>query len=252
MSAQVQRALTRLACAGAVLAPVGEGVFGVLPRGDRRRRPLAKIVATDVRALQAEGILEQHGSNGFTLSDAGRARLRREGALRDGALRDEAFLAQHAPLIARAAIDADGDVRAVRGIALSTVIARLAALRDASDKPWLTGAEIAAAQTLRADWQAAQSGLTRGSDWSAPPMGGGARGPGNVQERAQAARCDARRRLADALDGLAQPLRRVVERVCLREDGLEALERAEGWPARSGKLALKLGLAQLAQALGRR
>jgi Domain of unknown function (DUF6456) len=32
----------------------------------------------------------------------------------------------------------------------------------------------------------------------------------------------------------------------LHEEGLEALERSEGWPARSGKIALKLGLAQLA------
>ncbi len=63
--------------------------------------------------------------------------------------------------------------------------------------------------------------------------------------------CDARRRVAVALDGLAPPLRRVVERVCLREEGLEALERSEGWPARSGKIALKLGLAQLAALQGR-
>lgn len=61
-----------------------------------------------------------------------------------------------------------------------------------------------------------------------------------------ARRCDARRRSADALAKLAEPLRRVVERVCLYEEGLEALERSEGWPARSAKLALKLGLAQLA------
>jgi hypothetical protein len=61
-----------------------------------------------------------------------------------------------------------------------------------------------------------------------------------------AAQCDARQRVADALGRLAAPLRAVVERVCLREEGLEALERAEAWPARSGKLALKLALAQLA------
>ncbi len=77
-------------------------------------------------------------------------------------------------------------------------------------------------------------------------MGAAARGPGNAQEMAMAKRCDARRRVGDALARLAQPLRRIVERVCLFEEGLEALERAEGWPARSGKLALKLGLAQLA------
>jgi hypothetical protein len=58
--------------------------------------------------------------------------------------------------------------------------------------------------------------------------------------------CDARRMVEDALNGLAQPLRRAVERVCLWEEGIETLERGEGWPARSGKIALKLGLAQLA------
>ena len=73
----------------------------MLPRGDRRRRPLAKIVATDVRALQAEGILEQHGSNGFTLSDAGRAFAARGGLYETGLYEMRAFLAQHAPLIAR-------------------------------------------------------------------------------------------------------------------------------------------------------
>ena len=62
-----------------------------------------------------------------------------------------------------------------------------------------------------------------------------------------AARCDARRRVSDALAKLAGPLRSVVERVVLREEGLEALERAEAWPTRSGKIALKLALAQLAE-----
>ncbi len=36
----------------------------------------------------------------------------------------------------------------------------------------------------------------------------------------------------------------------LHEEGLEAIERAENWPPRSGKIALKLGLAQLAQQRG--
>lgn len=47
--------------------------------------------------------------------------------------------------------------------------------------------------------------------------------------------------MAGALDRLAPPLRRVLERVCLHKDGLEALERAEAWPSRPGKVALKLG-----------
>jgi hypothetical protein len=52
-----------------------------------------------------------------------------------------------------------------------------------------------------------------------------------------------------ALDALAPQLRRVVERVVLHEEGVESIERQEGWPTRSGKIGLKLALAQLAVAL---
>jgi DNA-directed RNA polymerase specialized sigma24 family protein len=126
---------------------------------------------------------------------------------------------------------------------------RLANLRDVNGAAWLSQAELAAANRLRADWAQSEIGALRGSDWMAAPMGSTLRGPGNAQEAAMARRCDARRRVADALTQLAPPLRRVVERIVLYEHGLEALERAEGWPVRSGKLALKLGLAQLAAVL---
>ena len=78
----------------------------------------------------------------------------------------------------------------------------------------------------------------RGADWRA----GAAQRIG--------AQCDARRRVARALPALAPQLRRAVEMACLREGGLETLERTEGWPARSGNLALKLALAQLATRRG--
>jgi len=55
--------------------------------------------------------------------------------------------------------------------------------------------------------------------------------------------------VADALDSLAPALRRVVERACLSEEGLEEMERGEAWPARSAKVALKMALSQLARAM---
>jgi hypothetical protein len=242
--ASVERALARLAVPGAVLAPDRSGGFAVFAGGDRRRRPLARLSAPQVRALEAEGAITPLPlGGGFALHDAGRARVRRQVAAPG-----EAFAAQHGRIVARAVVDADGDMRRVRGYAPSGVMRRLARLRDAAGAPWLSNAELAAAAQLRSDWEVAQVGQVRGSDWTAPPMASGARGAGSAQERALAARCDARRRLGQALDALAPQLRRVVERVCLHEDGIEALERAEGWPARSGKVALKLGLAQLAAA----
>lgn len=245
MSARnAERALARLAAPGSRLAREREGAgYGVFPGGDRRRRPVVRLAADDVRVLQASGLIEAAESDAYALSAAGRARLIRDAAGAYG------YLAQHAPLETRVVLDADGDERAVRGVVRSVVLRKLSALRDANGAPWLNGAEINAAEMLRSDWDAAQTGLTRGSDWSAPPIGGGGRGASNAQERAMAVRCDARRRMADAWETLAPPLRRVVERVCLHEDGLEALERSEGWPARSGKIALKMGLAQLARTL---
>jgi DNA-directed RNA polymerase specialized sigma24 family protein len=104
---------------------------------------------------------------------------------------------------------------------------------------------MAAATRLRTDWDCAERGLVRGSDWASPPNGATARAT-NGAEAAMVVRCDARRNVDEALAKLAPALRRVVERVCLREQGLEAMERGESWPARSGKVALKLALSQLA------
>jgi hypothetical protein len=63
-----------------------------------------------------------------------------------------------------------------------------------------------------------------------------------------AAGADARQRVERVLTALALPLRKIVERSCLLEQGLEDIEHAERWPARSAKIALKCGLAQLAAA----
>lgn len=237
----IVRAVERLAVRGAVLAPERSGKgFGVFPNGDRRRRPVARLSTIQVRELASSGALLAVEQHTYVISDAGRARLARETALSG-----EAFNAQHGPIIDRAIIDAEGDVQAVRGHDADGVLRRLAALRDGAGRAWLSGAELAAASRVKSDWVRGEIGLVRGSDWSAAPKGGVARGA-EAQGIAMAARCDARRRVTDALAALAAPLRGVVERVCLREEGLEALERAEAWPARSGKLALKLALAQLA------
>jgi len=235
----VERALARLDSGNAVLAPDRGAGFGVFAGGDRRRRPLARLDERAVRALEASGALQKAGDDAFVLSEAGRARVRRERASPG-----EAFQAQHGGIVERPIVEACGAVRTVRGYDRAGAVRRLSALRGANGRAWLTSAELRAAERLRQAWAKSEIGLVRGSDWAAPPKGRSPRG--GAQDAAMAARCDARRELDDMLDKLAPPLRRVVERVCLHEDGVEALERAEGWPSRSGKLALKLGLAQLA------
>lgn len=248
MSGQgVERALYKLAnTPGAVLARANAGGgFGVFPHGDRRRRPLARLSVPEARALEADGILAKgRERDELILSEAGRARM-----TRTAAAPDEAFLAQHAVIEDRAIMRPCGDTRSARAVAATPIIRRLAALKDGREAPWFTQAELAAAAALHADWERGQSGLLRGSDWSAPPLSGAGRGGGNGLEEALARRCDATRRLGDTLDALAAPLRRIVEHVVFRGGGLEALERGEGWPARSAKLGLKMALAQVARSM---
>ncbi len=162
----VARAIGRLA-EGASLAPMPGGVFGVFPRGDRRRRPFAKLPAAMVRRLEAEGVLTRWHSEVFTLSAAG---LRR--AVRETAPEGEGFIAQHQSLEHRAVVDPDGDIRTVRGADPSAALRRLAQLRDGEGKPWLDQRELTAAEVLRRDWEIAQQGLAGGMDLTAAPLGG--------------------------------------------------------------------------------
>ena len=240
MSARiVARALERLAAPRCVLAPDRTGGFGVFPNGNRRRRPVVRVAAADMRELFSSGAIEATGQNTYVLSAAGRARVAREQSAPD-----EAYAAQHQPIIDRPVMGGDGDVRIARGYDTDRLLRRLSLLRDGAGRPWLDGAELTAAARLKADWERGEIGMVRGSDWSAPPKGSTARAGG--MDGVLAAHCDARRRVNDALAKLAAPLRGVVERVVLREEGLDAMERAEAWPTRSGKIALKLALAQLA------
>lgn len=166
MSAAMERAVARLASEGAVLAPTRDGrVFGVFARGDRRRRPLVKVHMRDVQALRAEGVITalDSAAQTYALSAAGRRRVRRD---RDAS--PHAYLAQHAALADVETIDPDGCVRVVRAVDDEAPLKRLTHLRGSRGAPWFSAAELAAAARVRADWEAAQIGALRGSDWSAP------------------------------------------------------------------------------------
>jgi hypothetical protein len=199
----MERALARLAN-GAVLSPSSDGKgFAIYPNGDRRGRPIARLSMIEMRMLVAEGSIHAAG-DGYAITEAGRAQARRARALRD-----EAYAAQHRPVIDRTVIDASGTLTRTRGHDADGCLRRLAALRDASGAPWLSAAEVAVASRLRADWERGECGLVRGSDWSAPPKGGAARGPGNALEGAIAGHCDAGRRGARETRAAAAARRRM-------------------------------------------
>lgn len=65
----------------------------------------------EVKALSASGAIEPVGDGVFVLSDAGRARVRREGAAHG-----DAFVAQHRKIVDRDVIDDDGKLRKARAL----------------------------------------------------------------------------------------------------------------------------------------
>lgn len=235
------KALARLAQSDAVLAPLRDRAgHGVLARGDRRRRPAAVLRPEDVHALAAEGAICPSGiAQCWLLSGPGRARVRRDAA------EAHPFLEQHAPVVPRPVIEADGEIRYARGTDPGGPVARLLRL-TADGAGFFSGREIAAARQIWSDFEGGQRGLLRGSDLEAAPKSGAARGPGSGQEAAMLAGLAARDSVREALEALPRPFAAAVRAFCLDETGLEALERQSRWPARSGKVVLKLALELLA------
>ena len=106
----------------------------------------------------------------------------------------------------------------------------------------LSDRQFAAGEQLRADWERAQLAPSVTMNWDAVHVrGGGERGlsPGERQIAAKA-RFDGA--VAAAGEGLSDVLWRVV---CAGET-LPDAERSLAWPARSGKLVLKLALDRVA------
>ncbi len=102
--------------------------------------------------------------------------------------------------------------------------------------------EAAALQRLAGDLEAAEAGALRGVDWSAPPKARTGWSGADPLAAGAAARGRAKRALA----ALAMPLALAAKAVCTERVALDALERRFHWPARSGRLAIKLAAAQLA------
>ena len=106
----------------------------------------------------------------------------------------------------------------------------------------LTDREFDAGERLRADWERAQLSPSLTMRWDAVRVKGGPDRGLNASERQLAAKARFDGAVAAAGTGLADILWRVV---CAGEALVDA-EKALAWPARSGKLVLKLALDRVA------
>ncbi|MGZ9114843.1 MAG: DUF6456 domain-containing protein [Brevundimonas sp.] len=144
----------------------------------------------------------------------------------------------------RAVMEGDGEVALRRANLGHSAIAWLARRRDADGRPWLSRAEIAAADRLARDAEEALRGPSVTMRWDAlPRVGAGGDASGRTGPGASA--MAASRRVEAALAACG-PARGMVEAICIRSSALQAAERDLGLARRRGKTLLKTGLTALA------
>ncbi|WP_296817655.1 DUF6456 domain-containing protein [Brevundimonas sp.] len=221
--ASAQRARGLLARPGAWLDRTGE-TWLVRVAADRRRRPVLRLDREAMLRLKREPGLLPRGAGGWVLAGAA-------GEVAPGRLVEQ---------VGEAMVDGRRTpVLANRG---ESPIAWLARRKGPDGRPWLSPAEVMAAERLREDFERAGVVGRLTMDWEAGPRDRQALGPAAAPKGGAA-----RRRVQAALEAVGPGLREMLEEVCLGGSALQAAERALGLPARSGRIRLTLALQRLAR-----
>lgn len=228
----------------------GDGAGPVRRGSDEALVPVAAgrsiaVPAAVLARLESMALVETDGGDRLRISAAGRAWLRR--ALSAGP--EEAFQAQHQERVTRVLEDERGRRATVTVNLAESPLAWLGRRRDRDGRPLIDEVQVKAGERLRADFTRGNLSARVTANWEAP-ISRGARDAGTgLAELAEAA-IDARARVHRALDAVGPELGGVLLDVCCFLTGLEETERRHGWPARTGKVVLKLALDRLAAHYG--
>lgn len=238
--------ILRLARKGSYAAPDGSGDFGIFSPRNNFASPFASLSAEAIEEALSLGWLQSLGTDGrLELSVTGARRVRRHlseargSAVRkapDPALRPH-LVASHSPIRTRP--------QRIEG-----PLAWLRRRKDRDGRPLIAEAQFDAGERLAADYARAQLEARVTASWSptapchrAPRSGGNA---GDASDMAVAARD----RIHRVIVALGPEIANLLMDVCCHDIGLEAAEKARGWPVRSGKVVLDMGLTQLARHYG--
>ena len=124
----------------------------------------------------------------------------------------------------------------------------LARRRGRDGKTFIDATQLLAGERLRADFTRAQMTPRMSADWSGTPRSrqrGGGSGGG-----ASEAALVAKQRLSLAMEAVGPEFAGMLMDVCCFLKGMEQVERERGWPARTAKVVLALGLDRLARHYG--
>ena len=158
------------------------------------------------------------------------------------------FRGQHEQISSIEITDPQGLSQKVEAIDPESPLAWLMARKDKSGTPFLSDAHYAAGERLRLDYGRAALNPKMGMNWMATSDSRGICGR-SVGEAHDAA-LDARDRVNDALKAVGPELSGPLVDVCCYLKSVSSVEKARDWPARSGKLILKLSLEALARHYG--
>lgn len=238
MSRAVERARALLARPGAWLG--AEGATYALRLGpDRRGRISLTLDEAAFRALVVRPGLSPRAQGGW-IARAAVAHGDSPPAGRPGLIAGERDLIDEAGRLVRKTANLG-----------ESPIAWLARRKDVSGRPWLTPAEAAAGERLRAEAEAAMCGASLTMRWDALPRagsGGAAWGAGRAEPGDRA--LSAARRVEAALAAAGPRLRPILNRICVHGDSLKLAETGLGLRRRQGKTLLKQGLQALAEHYG--
>lgn len=108
----------------------------------------------------------------------------------------------------------------------------------------LTDRQFASGEKLRADWERANLAPSMTMRWNITPPGKGRRGAPDMLDASEM-QIAAKQRFDNAIASLGSDLSDICWRIICAGEGVPAAEKGLGWPARSGKLVLKIALDRL-------
>ncbi len=244
--------LTLLSRGGAVLAAAEGMEMAVVVRegqdSDGQKvavsRPLAGALAlTGWITCSRRGRISR-----YAITPAGRTALKRIIADQENRARarlEGGFAEAQAPFLAPDGSGKPGYGRKPRYGTSETPLEMLARLSDKDGKPFLSPAMVRAGKRLREDFELAQisSHLMQETLYFTP-------GSRALRSNSHEAGAAAQQRMTEALQKLGAGLGDIALRCCCHLEGLETAERSLGWPARSGKVVLRIALQHLADYYG--
>lgn len=242
-------ALRRLSEAGASLVAAPELEKAVVLRdlgdGNLARTAVFERSVAEMLALREWIAPAQHGKvMRYQITSAGRAALKREIAKVE--TRRAGFHEAPATFFGAGLPEADDETakRRSRYQSVESPVLVLSRRRDHDGQPFLNSDLVAASERLREDYELARIGGATQADWDAflaAPTKLDAHDPRPKGSGPDAAKA----RTEAALVSLGPDLGDVALRACCYLEGMEQIERAMGWSARSGKIVLRIALQRL-------